>query len=580
MIFKSDEEYFKFWEQIKYEVNAKNYIPYPSERISKRTFVYDDYINNNANYNLNLEDLLISMAEIDEFEEDQKHIKQYKVKIFTLDEVVSKLVGNKFNEKNGLDFEKAKMFYYMFKLKYIDINLDYIKTINFTTELFNKAGKKIKHVCVTYEFLLGKYEYMLEMKLFGEKERNELWSIMDNFTRRIDKVQDEKIYAFFHYFFKNYSLRDLEFIFDYDFFKYPIDLVADIYYLFHQNLKYLIQETKFFKKDKTEELVKRIFATEENIILDQNYLVYVLKIYFITNGMMKTNFYKFKEEYTEDLCKYYMQILSQSDTKHRRYGLYIIYNFFFTFLNDDLTILQASLQKMALCINEFMRIDNSSNSDKGKKILMDLGDNFYRLSNTIIDFPRLCNIIADILKKENDSNDTNKLIYLQTINKIYKGQRHLNLLKYTNQEIFDSIFKVFVVIKNKELRKNFGGIFLSYFNDLSEEENKEFIEKYQKYIFEEIKPEEEDKNKYNYITILMYQLLRFKIKLPDYMQEFIIKLKVVNKKGNDRLKKIIVDALKLAMKYYQGSYIYMKQNISEECKNVLEEMTKEKSYFV
>ena len=580
LIFKSDEEYFKFWEQIKYEVNAKNYIPYPSERVSKRTFVYDDYINNNANYNLNLEDLLISMAEIDEFEEDQKHIKQYKVKIFTLDEVVSKLVGNKFNEKNGLDFEKAKMFYYMFKLKYIDINLDYIKTINFTTELCNKAGKKIKHVCVTYEFLLGKYEYMLEMKLFGEKERNELWSIMDNFTRRIDKVQDEKIYAFFHYFFKNYSLRDLEFIFDYDFFKYPIDLVADIYYLFHQNLKYLIQETKFFKKDKTEELVKRIFATEENIILDQNYLVYVLKIYFITNGMMKTNFYKFKEEYTEDLCKYYMQILSQSDTKHRRYGLYIIYNFFFTFLNDDLTILQESLQKMALCINEFMRIDNSSNSDKGKKILMDLGDNFYRLSNTIIDFPRLCNIIADILKKENDSNDTNKLIYLQTINKIYKGQRHLNLFKYTNQEIFDSIFKVFVVIKNKELRKNFGGIFLSYFNDLSEEENKEFIEKYQKYIFEEIKPEEEDKNKYNYITILMYQLLRFKIKLPDYMQEFIIKLKVVNKKGNDRLKKIIVDALKLAMKYYQGSYIYMKQNISEECKNVLEEMTKEKSYFV
>ena len=46
------------------------------------------------------------------------------------------------------------------------------------------------------------------------------------------------------------------------------------------------------------------------------------------------------------------------------------------------------------------------------------------------------------------------------------------------------------------------------------------------------------------------------------------------------MKKIIVDALKLAMKYYHGSYIYMKENISEECKTVLEEMTKEKSYFV
>ena len=34
------------------------------------------------------------------------------------------------------------------------------------------------------------------------------------------------------------------------------------------------------------------------------------------------------------------------------------------------------------------------------------------------------------------------------------------------------------------------------------------------------------------------------------------------------------------MEYYRGSYIFMKENISEECKNVLEEMTKEKSYFI
>ena len=579
IIFKSGEDYMKYWHQLKYEIDGKSYIPYPCERICKKKFTYDEYINNNSKYNFNLEEFLISMAEIDEYEEDQKYIKKDSMKkIFTLDEAVSKLVNSKFNEKKGLDFEKAKMFYYMFKLKYIDINHEYIKTIKFSNELPNKSGKKIKHVCVTYEFLLGKYEYMLENKMFGEKERNELWSIMEKFTRRIDKVQDEKIYAFFHYIFKNFSLRDMEFIFDYDFFKYPIDLVADIYYLFHKNLLYLIKETKFFKKDKTEELLTRIFSTEENIILDQNYLVYVLKIYYTTNGMMSYNYYQFKDEYTNELCQHYMKILSNSDTKHRRYGLYMIYNFFFIFLNNDLSIVKASLQKMALCINEFMTSNNSINSDKGKKILTNLELEFYRFIKNI-DFPGLSNIIVDILKKENDSNDTNKMIYLQTINKIYKGQRHLNLLKYTNQEIFDSLFKVFITIKNKELKKNFGGIFLSYFNDLSEQENKEFVEKYQKYIFEDIKPEE-DENKYNYIIILMNQLLRFKIRLPDYIQEFIIKLKIVNKKDNNKLKKIIVDALKLAMKYYQGSYIYMKENISEECKNVLEEMTKEKSYFV
>ena len=420
---------------------------------------------------------------------------------------------------------------------------------------------------------------MLENQLFGEKERNEFWTIMEKFTRRIDKVQDEKIYAYYHYLFKNYSLRDLEYIFDYDFFKYPIDFAADMYYLFNKNLVFLIKETKIFKKEKTEELIARIFSTEENIILDQNYLVYVLKIYYTTNKMMNYNAYKFKDEYTEELCKHYLEILEKSDTKYRRYGLFLIYAFFFVLLNNDLTIMKKSLQKMSLCANEFMSADKTTQADKGKNIIQSLKLDFKRFMNPV-DFPALCDMIVEILKKENDSNDTNKLVYLQTINQIYKGQKHLDVFKYSNQEIFDCLFKVFTIIKNEELKKNFAGIFLSYFNGLSDEENKLFIEKYQKYIFEDVKKEDEDPNKYNYIYILMTQLLRFKIKLPVYMQEFIIKLKIVNKKNNNKLKKIIVDALKLAMKYYQGSYIYMKENISEECKNVLEEMTKEKSYFV
>jgi hypothetical protein len=420
---------------------------------------------------------------------------------------------------------------------------------------------------------------MLENKLFTEKDRNYFWTIMEKFTRRADKVQDEKIYAYYHYLFKNYSLRDLEYIFDYDFFKYPIDFAADMYYLFNQNLVNLIGETKIFKKEKTEELIARIFSTEENIILDQNYLIYVLKIYYISNGMMKYNYFTLKDEYKKELGDHYMQLLSKCDTKYRRYGLYLLYIFFFFYLNTDLSIMKSSLEKMALCSKEFMSTDKSTNTHKGKIIFQTIEKEFQGYIPSV-DFLALCDMVVDILKKENDSNDTNKMVYLQAVNQIYKGQKHFNLMKYSNQEIFDCLFKVFTVIKNDEHKKNFAGIFLSYFNNLSDDENKQFIEKYQKYIFEDVKPEEEDKNKYNYIIILMTQLMRFKIRLPDYMQKFIIKLKIVNKKDNNKLKKIIIDALKLAMKYYQGSYIYMKENISEECKNVLEEMTKEKSYFV
>ena len=254
--------------------------------------------------------------------------------------------------------------------------------------------------------------------------------------------------------------------------------------------------------------------------------------------------------------------------------------FFFYYLNNNLSLLKAAIQKMGLCVNEFMNSDkNISRDNEGKDILKNLELSFISFTGNI-HFPSLCDEIIDILNKENDSNDTNKLVYLQVVNNIYEGQKHLNIFKYSSEEIFQSLFKVFITIKNEELKKNFSSVFLSYFNDLTEEENKQFIKKYEKYIYENVDENNEDKNKYNYIYILMNQLLRFKIRLPEYIQEFIIKLKKINKIDNHKLKKIIIYSLKRAMNNYSGSYIYMKANISEECKTVLEEMTREKTYFI
>ena len=579
IIFKSKEEYMQTWNKLKYEKTGKeSMISYPLERIRINKFKFDDYLNNNLKYDFHIETFLSSMGELDEWEEDQKLVKNAFKSLSSLDELVSKLVMSKFNEKKGLDFNKAKMFYYMFKLRYIDYNNDFVKDLNFTSELSSPEGIRIKKNCVIYEFLLGKYEYMFENHLFTEKDRNQLWEIMNRFTRRVDKVIDERIYAFFNYIFNNYALGDLEFIFNYDFYKYPIDLVADMYFLYHQDLPNLRCETKLFDNKKTEELLTKIFSTDENIILDINYLVYVLKMYYSTNGLLKYNYYYFISDYSDKLYEHFMSILEKSNTKHRRNALFTIYNYFFEYLNNNLPLLKAAIQKMALCINEFTGSDKLSRSDKGNKILRQIEVSFRSFTGNI-HFPSLCDAIVDILKKENNSNDTSKILYLQVINFIYKGQKHLNLHKYTSQEIFDSLFKVFSTIKNEELKKNFSGVFLAYFNDLTEEENKKFIEKYEKYIFENIS-EEEEENRYNYIYILMNQLLRFKTRLPQYMQEFIIKLKIVNKNENDKIKKIIIHSLKRAMTYYHGSYIFMKENISPDCKEVLEEMTKEKTYFV
>ena len=577
IIFKSKEEYLELWNKLKYTKSGKeSMIGFPLERIRLNKFKFDEYLNNNLKYEFNIEKFLYCMAEVDEYEEDQKLVKNAPKKLNSLDEVVSKLVISRFNEKKGLDFKKAKMFYYMFKLKYIDYDCDFVKNFNFSSLIL---GKKIKHNCVVYEFLLGKYEYMFDNNLFTEKDRNDLWEIMNKFTRRVDKISDERIYAFFNYLFNNYALGDLEYIFKYDFYKYPLDFVADMYFLYHQDLPNLRSETKMFDNSKTEELLTKIYSSDENIILDLNYLVYVLKMYYTTNGILKYSYYYFTSEFTDEMYNHYMGILKKANTKHGRYALFTIYHFFFDYLNKNLNLLKETIQKMGLCINEFNSTDKTTMSDKSKKIIQNIESSFLSFTGNI-HFPSLCDAIVDILHQENDNNDTNKLIYLQVVNNVYKGQKHLNIYKYSNQEIFDSLFKVFSAIKNEKIKKNFSSIFLTFFNDMTEEDNIKFIERYEKYIYENTKEVTEDKNQYNYIYILMNQLLRFKIRIPEYMQKFIIKLKIVNKIENDKIKKIIIDSLKTAMNYYHGSYIFMKENISEECKEVLEELTREKTYFV
>ena len=495
-----------------------------------------------------------------------------------MDEILSQKVNEEFDKIEGLDFEIGKMFYRMFKLKYIDINSEYVSKINYSTEFFNESGEKIKHPLVLYEFLLGKYEYMVEKKLFGIKEKEELWTIIEKFTGGIDKIEDKIVINFFGYIFQNFSLGDVEFILDYNFYKYHILFVAEIYDLFRFHFKALLAEVKIFNKTKTEELITTIFSNEKNIITTQNYLNSILTIYYISNGMIKYNYYNFKDEYTKELHQYYIQVLEKSDTKYKRYGLFFIYAYLFMFLNNDLSIMKASLQRMSLCSNEFKNMDKLIKNNKDKRIYCRLEQLFQRFIEPI-NFPALCDMVVDLLKNESDSNETDKMIYLQTIHSIYKGQQHHNLFKYSDQEIFDCLFKVFASIKKDKLQNYFVSIFLDYFNSLTEEENKKFIEKYQKFLFDDINKEEEQ-IKYNYIKILMVQLMRFKIKLPDYMQEFIIKLKIVNRKDNDKLKKIIIDSLKSAMNNYQSSYTFMKENISEECKDILEEMTREKSYFI
>jgi hypothetical protein len=263
--------------------------------------------------------------------------------------------------------------------------------------------------------------------------------------------------------------------------------------------------------------------------------------------------------------------ISKDFSKRSRYALYEIYISFFNSLNDiilkedDFSLFNLIIPKIALCANELK--DDSRN-----KIIQSIEEK-YRCFNRTINFEILCEKICSFLKKEENSNDANKILYLQIVNIVYNSQKFFNLDFNKNENFtlkdnyfFKNLYKVFEAIKNENLKIKFASVFVSFFNDLPENENEIFIKNYDELIKNE-----------NYIYILMSQLLRFRMNLPLYIQNFIEKIKNII---NDDNKNIIKAFLKMAMDNYHGSFIYMKKNISSKSKDILEELTIEKSYFV
>ena len=392
---------------------------------------------------------------------------------------------------------------------------------------------------------------------------------MKYYTNGSNKKDDEKIISFFNFIFTNCSLKDIIFIFkDSDFTKYSIDFVSKLYNLYIQSFSKLLNESSIFTKENTNELINKILLKDENLIIYSNELKNMIKLYYEINGYLKYDYNAFEDINTKEVINYFNELLSKDFSKRSRLTLYEIYSYFFYCLNDNLELFNLIMPKIALCINEFKTNDKI---DLGTNILQTIEAKF-RNYNKPIDFKLLCDKVAELLKKEENSNDSNKLLYLQTINIVFNSQKHFNIKKYTSKDIFDNLYKVFNSIKNEDLKIKFASAFVSYFNDLTDEENKQFIKEYQEKF---LNSEDND----NYIYLLMSQLLRFRMSLPDYIQSFIVSIKNIYKKKKS-VKSIIDSFLKIAMDNYHGTYIYMKVNISPKCKDTLEEMTIEKSYFV
>ena len=456
----------------------------------------------------------------------------------------------------------------MLELNYIDYNNDFIK--NFKLRNIND-----KILPVFYEFSLAKYTYMFNKKIFTSETKNEFWEILNHYTNGINKKEDGKIITYFKHLFNISSLENILFIFDKSDIKvnYPIDFMIKLFNLYLSSFMNLIPEKNIFENKYIEDIINTIITNDGNLILYTPELKHILNIYLKMNNLIVYEHHSFEEKYKKkEIIEFFINnIISKDFSKRSRYAIYELYIAFFNCLNDtilnqdDFTLFNLIIPKIALCANELK--DESRN-----KIIQSIEEKF-RSFNASINFEILCEKISSFLKKEENSNDANKVLYLQIVNIVYNSQKFFNFNKNENISIKDNfyyknLYKVFDSVKNENLKSKFASVFVSFFNDIPEKENEIFVKNYEEMI-----------NNENYIYIIMSQLLRFRMSLPLYIQEFIEKLKDIIKKKEDS-KNIINSFLKMAMDNYHGSFIYIKNNISQKCKDILEEMTIEKSYFV
>lgn len=425
-----------------------------------------------------------------------------------------------------------------------------------------------------YEFLLAKYIFMLNKNIFTSETKKEFWEIMNLYTNGANKKGDEKIINFFKLLFNICSLEQILYIFDKNDIEFHIDFVSKLFDIYISNFSNLKAEKNIFDKNYIENIISKIFENDGNLILYASELKHIIKVYFQINNYLYYDYNLFEEKYNKkEIINFFINtFISKDFSKRSRYILYEIYISFFDCLNDttlndgDFTLFNLIMPKIALCANEFKE-------ESGNKIIQNIEGKF-RGFNTEINFALLCQKISSILKKEENLNDNNKLLYLQIVNIVYNSQKFL-YLKDNNKnsiedgDIFKNLLEVFDKIKNENVKIKFSFVFASLFNDFSEEENERFVKKYEKLI----------KYNDNNIYIIMSQLLRFRMSLPLYIQDFISELKNIYKQ-NESKKSIINSFMKIAMDNYHGSYIYMKNNISQKCRDTLEEMTIEKSYFV
>ena len=524
----------------------------------------------NDNENINIDNLIDSFNNINDWISDknlmegppQKNLMRFFKKeskdeknikdIFTMLITILRSDNNPFKNKNkGLfSFFHVKLITYLLLNGNIDINdisFDKFKEKN----LLNNDIQILTFI----EFLCGKMNYLIKCNLF--KDNKEIWSVLNLYTNGKNMKIDNFIEQYFRFLIKKMNINQAEILLkDYNLNQSHLLLILKIYSIindsFDNNLKYF--DNNILNKENVYTTINIVLDSNENIIKYKNFITSLLTLYLKLDGSFGFNEKTFENNFAFNIIiiTKILKEISDKGMKKEDNSLKIFFFDIFDTFYKQIIGNKEIFSNYLLCISQSFK-ENKVNEETIKNY-----ETCFKRTINNINISNCINLLFENIKIESSTNE--KLIYLQAIRLIFLYNIHYQKENKEKEKILNDLISIIKLIKNEELKEQFSEIFVYYFNMLSDEENTKFIN------------ENKDKDDEN-LYVVLSQLLRFRIDLPKYIQEYISSLK------SKRENKIIKNYISKSMDRYHNGYLYMKTKLTSECKEVLEDTSRNNSYF-
>ena len=485
--------------------------------------------------------------------------------------IKSKFTNNS-NQVNSLNVMYIRLIEYL-------LLFGYIKHEEFTYEAIFKNLKKKEHssYLTVMEMLTALIIFEFKFKKDYTKANLLIEKVIkENYSNGINNQEDGIVYSMLYMAVSAMTLKDAENvlikknILDINE-NLTLRILLNISNKFKENIL-LLTERNCEIVERTNKILKNVLTSTDKFISNFGLVVNLIQLQCLISKGIDVNAETFERKLNNiSYAKIEECVALSSNAKNDKLQLSLYNNLFCSFPNgicENVDLLCKFISLIATQISqEAEQVKTDAEISKYHKAFSSLYKGF--------DYVNAIKTIHKNLSMT--SNSKERMLLLLTVKSLYMSNMHYKLINsgHSNEEIYEELLKLMAGIKEDEsLKDSFSDFFVVFYNNLSEEENKKIVEKFENCKDSNVSSEDS-------LHAMIGQLLRFKLELPEYIQKFIVELgKKYKKDPNSKEGKIIKNSLIKAMNYYHNAFLYMSQQLSEECKSTLKEISANTSYFI